>query len=68
MNIIAEIEKQYVNVSQIAEEFGVDQPVVHRWARYHRYFDFEYAHGKPLVKRTVYEQFKKSHPELRKAA
>ena len=66
MDAFEEIERNYVTVPQIAEESGVDQPVVHRWARYFRYFEFSYLLGKPLVKRADYEKFKVEHPELMK--
>lgn len=62
-----EIEKLYITLPQIMRDTGQDRTTVRNWIKYHQFMPCETVLDRPVVRRELYEEFKRDHPELIKA-
>ena len=62
-----EIERVYITVPEIMFESGQDRNTVYNWLKYHGFMAYENVLGRPVVRREVFAEFKREHPELIKA-
>lgn len=57
----ADVEREFITVTEMAVESGQKLAQVYNWLRYHRYFAYERVLGKTVVRRDEWEEFKKTH-------
>lgn len=58
------IEREYITVTEIARESGQSLATVYNWLRYHHYLTYERILGRTVVRRAVWEEFKRTHPGM----
>lgn len=69
---ISVVEQGCMTIAEVAEEAGVSEQTAHDWGNRTRpggirYLTKIWIKGKPFVRRSDFDRFKRDHPELIKA-